>query len=80
MALVRVNQGGKIAEVRREGASRALGKPSGRGTCVTLAFWCEDGHTFERDYQFHKGGVYVADTPGASFSPEHDSVPELWRD
>ena len=48
-----------------------------RGSSITLLFWCESGHTFAYEYEFHKGITTVAIHVG-----EYVDFPagSLWRD
>jgi len=57
MASVTVNAMGQITSITSGGTTTRKGAPSGRGSCVTIAFWCENGHTWCEELQFHKGNT-----------------------
>ena len=48
-----------------------------RGSIVTIRFWCENGHRFDLEFQFHKGATLVSmpSFPGLKCSEQ----PELAR-
>lgn len=49
-------------------------EPSGRGSTVTVAFWCEEGHAWTVAWAFHKGQTFTATRP-------RDAIAlSLWRD
>lgn len=32
-----------------------------RGVSIIIKFWCEEGHIWEREFQFHKGSTEIYD-------------------
>lgn len=54
---VQVNAMGQITTVSAAGTAVAKGHPSGRGSRVTVGFWCECGHSWEESLQFHEGNT-----------------------
>lgn len=55
MSKVVVNAMGQITTISKDGTTVSQGEPSGRGTRVTVCFWCEDGHEWLDELQFHEG-------------------------
>jgi hypothetical protein len=52
-------------------------EPIGRGVWIAVAFGCENGHLFERQFQFHKGSTVVDTVVDARSSPEWATI---WRE
>jgi hypothetical protein len=76
---VEVNQGGEVVEVTREGPGFARHAARGRGSRITLSFWCEQSHQFNLVFQFHKGATYVWAELRSPADPVAGVV-TLWRD
>ena len=53
---------------------------SGRGSAVSINFFCESGHHFALRFQFHKGSVFAYCPIGEEFNPAEGTPDELWRD
>jgi len=80
---VRVNQGGRITNVRYASSMSEIGPISGRGTSIAIEFFCEGcGGTHFVAYQFHKGRTYTGRAPGVPHSDEQSirGPTTLWRD
>jgi hypothetical protein len=79
IAHVQVDQGHVSAEMTDDKVQiRGTGRDNGhRGSEVTLAFYCENGHWFEYSFAFHKGNtsveLHTAHVDQASITTE------LWR-
>lgn len=56
-------------------SSRSL---SHRGSLINLRFWCEQGHSFQYDLEFHKGNVQARLSAARRTGPFQPA--ELWRD
>jgi hypothetical protein len=78
-SLVRVEQGQTETLVTRE-TTRVLGTDRGllhRGSRTTLEFWCENGHSFAYELQFHKGRTQCE--LSMRRLETNESRDELWR-
>jgi len=75
-----VNAGGDVTAVTPHGTMRFPDEPAGRGTLVQLDFWCEGGHKFKINFQFHKGQVFVWSEYLGEAAEEYGEYEELWRD
>jgi len=80
---VRVNQNGDVVDVTRcklDAYKSPVG--TGRGSEISLRFYCENGHTFRLDFQFHKGQTFArtAITEPLEMSMTAQLPDELWRD
>lgn len=72
-----VNQNGFVVTVSQDGPSCRREEPrSARGSTVSINYWCECGHHFRHDFQFHKGQTFVSVAPLGS-PPE--PIDTLWR-
>ena len=79
IAQVWVDQGHVSAELTDDKVQiRGTGRDNGhRGSEVTLAFFCENGHWFEFAFAFHKGNTSVA--LRTAHIDQASITPELWR-
>ena len=81
---VRVNAGGKITDVTRDGTKLSEGEPAGRGVRIEIVYWCEAMHKWKVVQQFHKGSVFVTETllvdAPEGFDEGGVEVGDLWRD
>lgn len=76
---VRVAQGDDVTIVAGSGTRLQRSQNGARGSLVTIAFSCEEGHYFCLDFQFHKGQVFLWAEECAQPDWVGDSG-ELWRD
>ena len=79
---VEVNRGGEITIIDKDGTKVKAGGASGRGACIVLTLWCEDGHKWRRSFQFHKGQAFIEDELLISGCPQcfQNYTSDLWRD
>lgn len=77
----KVNRDGEVTEVRDTGTKLHLGETNGRGASITVTFWCENGHKWNRHTKFHKGSVTETDEILVAGDPAWSNfVTDLWRD
>ncbi len=76
---VAVEQGKTQTIIRRESTNVSVtDRGSGpRGSLIALDFWCENGHVFRYELEFHKGQLFLRLYAGEYSDPL--KTDELWR-
>lgn len=77
---VEVDRGGDVCVVEPDGVGFTTRQHHARGAIIALDWFCESGHRFRTQFQFHKGSSYLRVTQQLPVAEREPWPATLWRD